>query len=90
MYTLPIWCISIVVPPSGVKNSYKNLLLSGKVIVSDDPLGIELRPDIKYGFFTIYGTVEVLKNPVKFRVMFVFYCICCRWTDRFTITASNT
>ena len=24
-------------PPSGVKNSYKNLLLSGKVIVSDDP-----------------------------------------------------
>ena len=24
-------------PPSGVRNSYKNLLLSGKVIVSDDP-----------------------------------------------------
>ena len=24
-------------PPSGLKNSYKNLLLSGKVIVSDDP-----------------------------------------------------
>ena len=37
MYTFPIWCINIVVPPSGVKNSYMNLLLSGNVIVSDDP-----------------------------------------------------
>ena len=37
MYTLPIWFINIVVPPSGVRNSYKNLLVSGRVIVSEEP-----------------------------------------------------